>query len=146
MHVLHGGLSLGMGSVCMSSAWAVIERQGRVLLTRRSTRTSRPGQWCLPGGGIHAGETAAAACVREVREEVGLQAQVIRPLLVEDDQHFFLCEAVEGPIQLKANEVQEYAWVAPSRLREQGVIMDFRRLQRVLRAVRPPPPLVDEPS
>ena len=76
----------------MSSAWAVIERQGRVLFTRRSARTSRPGQWCLPGGGIHVGESAAAACVREVHEEVGLQARVIRPLLTEDDQHFFLCD------------------------------------------------------
>lgn len=122
----------------MSSAWAVIENQGRVLLTRRSARTSRPGQWCLPGGGIHVGESAAAACVREVREEVGLQATVIRPLLTEDDQHFFLCRAAESPISLKANEVQEYAWVSPARLRELGVIMDYRRLLRVLRAAMPP--------
>jgi len=35
-------------------------------------------RWCLPGGGMDAGESAAEACVREVLEETGLEARVTR--------------------------------------------------------------------
>ncbi len=46
----------------------------KILLTRRTDN----GLWCLPGGGIDPGESAAEACVREVFEETGLRARVIR--------------------------------------------------------------------
>ncbi len=46
----------------------------RVLLTRRSDN----GLWCLPGGGMDPGESAAEACAREVLEETGLVVNVGR--------------------------------------------------------------------
>lgn len=45
-----------------------------VLLTRRSDN----GRWCLPGGGMDPGESAAETCVREVLEETGLAVRVTR--------------------------------------------------------------------
>lgn len=41
----------------------------KVLLTQRADN----GRWCLPGGQIEAGESAAEACEREVWEETGLK-------------------------------------------------------------------------
>ena len=46
----------------------------KVLLTRRTDN----GQWCLPGGAIDSGESAAEACAREVLEETGLVVHVGR--------------------------------------------------------------------
>ncbi|MCC6767328.1 MAG: CoA pyrophosphatase [Deltaproteobacteria bacterium] len=45
------------------------------LLTRRAPRlSSHAGQWALPGGRVEPGETATAAALRELAEEVGLAA------------------------------------------------------------------------
>src|SRR5262245_49581335 len=46
----------------------VLDSAGRLLLVRRAREPGR-GRWSLPGGRVEAGETAAAAAVREVREE-----------------------------------------------------------------------------
>jgi ADP-ribose pyrophosphatase YjhB (NUDIX family) len=46
----------------------------KALLTRRTDN----GRWCIPGGGMEAGESAAEACVREVWEETGLHVEVKR--------------------------------------------------------------------
>ena len=51
----------------------VRDRQGDYLIIRRALdKRWAPGQWEVPGGGVHAGETSAQAVVREVHEEVGL--------------------------------------------------------------------------
>ena len=55
------------------------DAQGDVLLVRPR---SRPG-WDIPGGMIEAGESPIQACVREVREELGLAVQMGRLLAHE---------------------------------------------------------------
>ncbi|MCE9552987.1 MAG: NUDIX domain-containing protein [Planctomycetes bacterium] len=52
-------------------AVAVVLRQGRLLVIRRSPFVVAPGALCFPGGGIEAGESESEALVREVREELG---------------------------------------------------------------------------
>lgn len=49
-------------------AYAVLLRDGRVLLTHQATPIP---EWQLPGGGIDRGESPLAALHREVREETG---------------------------------------------------------------------------
>jgi 8-oxo-dGTP pyrophosphatase MutT (NUDIX family) len=49
-------------------------RREKVLLTQRADN----GLWCLPGGGMESGESAAEACEREVWEETGLKVRVTR--------------------------------------------------------------------
>ncbi len=50
------------------------ETRTRALLTRRTDN----GRWCVPGGAMEAGESAAEACIREVWEETGLRVRVKR--------------------------------------------------------------------
>jgi len=49
---------------------AVIERDGRILIARRPAASHLGGLWEFPGGKRHPGESAEAALVREIREEL----------------------------------------------------------------------------
>lgn len=51
-------------------------KREKVLLTQRTDN----GRWCLPGGQLEAGESAAEACEREVWEETGLKVRATRLL------------------------------------------------------------------
>ncbi|OFV91735.1 MAG: hypothetical protein A3G76_14460 [Acidobacteria bacterium RIFCSPLOWO2_12_FULL_65_11] len=53
-------------------AAAVIERNGRFLVTRRVRGAHLEGYWEFPGGKCEAGETHAACLVREIHEELGI--------------------------------------------------------------------------
>ena len=46
----------------------------KVVLTQRTDN----GRWCLPGGTMESGESAAETCEREVWEETGLKVRVKR--------------------------------------------------------------------
>jgi 8-oxo-dGTP diphosphatase len=58
------------------AAYGLVLEQRRILLCRISDQlASHKGRWTLPGGGIEFGEEPAAAMVREVREETGLDVR-----------------------------------------------------------------------
>jgi 8-oxo-dGTP pyrophosphatase MutT (NUDIX family) len=57
------------------AAYALLTRDGQVLLTRMSERTRIEGRWTLPGGGIDHGEDPRDALRREVYEETGLRVE-----------------------------------------------------------------------
>ena len=69
------------------TAYGVIRREDRLLLTRVSAKGFHTGQWNLPGGGVEHGESPADALVREVAEECGVACEVGELLDVHDD-HF----------------------------------------------------------
>jgi 8-oxo-dGTP pyrophosphatase MutT (NUDIX family) len=62
------------------AAYALLTRDGEVLLTQMSSRTRIEGRWTLPGGGIDHGEDPRAALRREVYEETGLRVEPGRVL------------------------------------------------------------------
>lgn len=75
------------------AAYAVIEREGEILLTH--WRRGRMSGWTLPGGGIEAGESPEDATKREVMEETGLEAKVGK-LIGVDSRVFTREDVAEG--------------------------------------------------
>jgi len=59
-------------------AVAIVLRDRRMLVIRRSQTVVAPGAICFPGGGIEPKESEEEAIVREFREEVGVTVRPVR--------------------------------------------------------------------
>jgi 8-oxo-dGTP diphosphatase len=59
---------------------AVIERDGRFLVTRRLQGTHLAGYWEFPGGKVHEGETHEEALARELSEELTSTVSNVRSI------------------------------------------------------------------
>lgn len=81
--ILYGDRLGKQGQLRLGCTAIIFDENQRVLLTRRTDN----GQWCLPGGAMDSGESAAEACEREVREETGLHVRVKRFVGVYSDPH-----------------------------------------------------------
>ena len=99
---------------------AVIERDGRVLLARRRDI----GWWNLPGGGVEPGESITEGLQRELREEIGAEAEIVRLAGVYSKPQksevvlVFLCRlpADHESALRTTEEVSELGWFAGSEL------------------------------
>ena len=92
---------------------AIFDRQGRMLLVRRSD----DGLWCLPCGWVEPNESPDKAAVRETREETGLEVRSLqlvdvftRKPLAGHGVHTaiavtYLCEVVGGSLESRSHEV-----------------------------------------
>ncbi|MHA2620113.1 MAG: A/G-specific adenine glycosylase [bacterium JZ-2024 1] len=86
---------------------AVIRRNAKILITRRPPEGLLGGLWEFPGGKIEAGESPGQALQRELREELGIQVRIGKPLLETSHRythlkvHLTFLEAVlvKGPIK-----------------------------------------------
>ena len=109
-------------------ASAATFRSGKLLITRR---TKPPFLWSLPGGAVAWGETLASAALRELKEETGVEADVVgyagqAEVMLRNEKgnvfdHFVIIafaarwragEAKAGP------EASAVEWVEPAKLRD----------------------------
>ena len=62
---------------------AIFRDDGKLLIGLRGKDPRRP-VWSLPGGHIEPGETAGSAALREIREETGIQAELLGLVDIND--------------------------------------------------------------
>ena len=102
-------------------AAAVVERDGRILVTKRPAGVHLEGHWEFPGGKCAPGETLEHCLVRELREELDADAAVGGELLSTShdygdrriELHFFSCSLRSEPRPQLGQDMQ---WVARSLL------------------------------
>ncbi len=98
-------------------AVGVIYKKNRVLITRRKAEGLLGGLWEFPGGKLQPYESAEAACIREIREEVGLSVRKLDYLTRVNHaySHFrivvdvFRCRYRAGEVVL--NGPVDYRWI-----------------------------------
>ena len=134
MRILHGP-RIGKTATLMPGCAAVIfdANREKILLTRRADN----GRWCLPGGRMEPGETAAEACQREAWEETGLRVKVVRLIGVYTDPNLvirykdsntfqviamcFEARIVSGELGL-SNETTQAGWFTPSEIAKMDLV------------------------
>jgi ADP-ribose pyrophosphatase YjhB (NUDIX family) len=132
--------------VCSSCGWiyfvdpkvaaaVLIEREGTVLLVRRSNEPFR-GLWTLPAGFVNGGEDPAEAAARECLEETGLSVRVTRVFdIVAGKEHprgadfviVYLAELLGGELR-PDDDADAVEWFSLSALPP----LAFRATQKVL--------------
>lgn len=101
---------------------AVILSERLVLAAQRSASMSMPLKWEFPGGKVHDGESLETCLRRELMEELGIFARIIRALPPNNHEypsfaltlHPFICEIVSGEITL--HEHAAINWLSPSEM------------------------------
>ncbi len=56
----------------------LLVEEGKIFIAQRLESDSSPGKWEFPGGKVEEGETPRSALVREWKEELGVDIEVIR--------------------------------------------------------------------
>ena len=100
---------------------AVIERDGRLFVTRRQSGVHLAGCWEFPGGKCEANETPAVCLARELREELDVDARIGEEVFATThaypdrvvELHFLRCELFGDPVPQFG---QEMRWVPRAEL------------------------------
>ncbi len=107
-------------------AVALIDPDGRILLSKRPEGKSLAGLWEFPGGKVDSGERPEQALIRELQEELGINVEqsCLAPLTFAshayEDFHvlmpLYVCRRWQGIAQ--GLEGQELKWVRAKSLRD----------------------------
>jgi 8-oxo-dGTP diphosphatase len=112
--------------IVLVAAVALVDADGRVLISKRPEGKQFGGLWEFPGGKAEADERPEAALIRELKEELAIDVaeSCLAPLTFAshsyDDFHLlmplYVCRRWQGTV--RGAEGQELAWVRPLRLRD----------------------------
>ncbi|HEV3467819.1 MAG TPA: NUDIX domain-containing protein [Pyrinomonadaceae bacterium] len=131
------------------SAGGVVYRKRGGAVEVALISVGEPGRWQLPKGLVGRGETPERAALREVREETGLEAEVVAPLDTVEYWyfaragsarvryhkfvHFFLMRFVACDVAGHDAEVNEARWVG---VEEAAGMLAFKGERKVLGQAR----------
>lgn len=112
------------------AACALIDTDGRILMSQRPIGKSHAGLWEFPGGKIEEGERPEQAIVRELREELGIEPceRCLQPFSFASHAYdefdllmpLYLCRQWDG--MARPAEGQTIKWVFPDKLTELNLV------------------------
>ena len=126
---------------------AVVVHEGKVLILRESGSYkdgTNEGRWDFPGGRLNPGENFEDALKREVKEEVGIEIEIIKPVyvgewrpVVREEQWqivgiFFKCKLVVLEIKLSEDH-DTYRWINPNEFNNYDLVSPNKEVLQSLR-------------
>jgi 8-oxo-dGTP diphosphatase len=112
--------------IVLVTACALVDSDGRVLLTQRPEGKLLAGLWEFPGGKVDPGETPEESLIRELHEELGIivKPACLAPLTFASHTYetfhllmpLFICRRYEGIP--RGMEGQVLKWVRPKDMRD----------------------------
>jgi 8-oxo-dGTP diphosphatase len=112
-----------------------------VLLIRRGT-APRLGEWSLPGGRVEFGEALEAAALRELREETGVEAEIVELLAVvngvfpEIGRHYVLIDYLARWVSGEPRGGDDAAEARFFPVEEAIALVDWSETKRVIALAR----------
>lgn len=104
---------------------AVIERGGKILIAQRKRTGQHPLKWEFPGGKVEEHETPEAALMRELEEELAIQARLGAEIARYEYQYpgswpilLMFYRVTEFSGELKNLDFEQILWVPGERLGE----------------------------
>ena len=132
-----------------STVAVILNDHGELLVTRRAFEPAK-GTLDLPGGFVDPDEAIEEGCLREIQEETGAAARVVRYLFslpntycfsgfdVHTADSFFLCELLPGQQVCPSDDAAELFWLPLSELHpEQFGLHSIRKgVERLIRLLK----------
>lgn len=103
-------------------AGVITDARDRILLARRTAGRDLAGLWEFPGGKVDPGETPEQALIRELREELGIDACIGEPVIAVPQQYphkrlrLDVRRIASWSGAIKGLEGQALVWVPPHKL------------------------------
>ncbi len=105
-------------------AAVIVDDTGRVLVAQRPAHKHLALKWEFPGGKVESGESPEAALIRELREELGIETEILRALPVFDHDYGdvsiamlpFVCRLAPASPAPHPHEHAAVRWIAPADL------------------------------
>ena len=121
------GLAWGRMAERERAAGGIVLRDGKLAVVHRP----KYDDWSLPKGKLDEGESWEDAALREVEEEIGVRARLVRPLEAvhyrtskgrDKEVRYWVMEPISGEFTPN-DEVDDVRWVSPD---EAGALLSYQ--------------------
>lgn len=122
-------------------AGVVIKQEGKYLLVQEK-QPKAYGQWNFPAGKVDKGDTIEQTAIKEAKEEVGLDVELIKKIGIFQDntktppKHAFEAKIIGGILQFPEDEILDAQWFSydeikamKEQLRDQWVLEAIEALE-----------------
>jgi 8-oxo-dGTP diphosphatase len=115
-------IQIGKDVIGVGAGALIFNEAGKFLMMKRGPAAKNEvGKWEIPGGAIEFGETFAEGIKREIKEEIGVEVEVLELLdlcdhiLPDEHQHWvsptYICQIVKGtPRIMEPEKCDDLGW------------------------------------
>ena len=120
----------------------ILNEKGEMLIIQESAKDpsrSHVGKWDVPGGRLDFGEDPLEGLKREVREEVGLEIEIEKPLDIsywtpkKNEEEWFIvalfmkCKSFSSEVKISNFEHEDFKWIKKEEIDRFDIIPTTKR-------------------